>query len=174
MFRPSGVLDMQRVHPLPRHSQRPPLCPNTLAYTAHMQARWRGYYVRQRWKVNREQLVIDEKARLEAATAHQARLQDLQHKLLLYQQKKLAQAAAEAAAAAAADAPDASSGDGDAAGGVGASAAAANGGVSLGIAAGGGGSGPHVGVSRAVSSAWQSGLDGQRSVASWQSMRLAG
>jgi len=109
--------------------------------------------VRQRWKVNREQLVLDEKARLEADSLHQARLQDLQHKLHLYQQKKLTQAAAEAVAAAA---------TGDAAAGVETAAAVP---VAAGVSSG---------ISRAVSGVWPRGEGGLGPVASRQSVFSAG
>lgn len=114
--------------------------------------------MRQRWKVNKEQLVIDEKERLEADSIQQARVQDLQHKLLLYEQKKLAQAAAEAVAAG----QDGS----EAAVGVAAAAAAAA------AVAGAGGSS---GVRRTVSSAWRGRMEGQlAAVGSLQSMRSIG
>jgi hypothetical protein len=112
--------------------------------------------VRQRWKVNKEQLVIDEKERLAADSIQQARVQDLQHKLLLYEQKRLAQAAAEAVAAGL-DGAEAA---------VGAAAAAA-----AVVAAAGGSSG----VSRTVSGAWKGRMEGQlAAVASLQSMRSIG
>jgi hypothetical protein len=115
--------------------------------------------VRQRWKVNREQLVLDERARLEADSLHQARLQDLQHKLTLYEQKKLAQAAAEAAAAAAGQPPPA-----------GAAVAAAGSSAGLGGAAAGGSS-----VMSRMTSAVQRRGEGQLGpMASWQSMRSMG
>jgi hypothetical protein len=121
-----------------------------------VQANWRGYWLRQRWKVNREQVVIDEKARLNSAAAQQARLQDLQQKLLLYQQKKLAQAAAEATAA----------GAGPGAPAAVASAAAAAGPSPMVVV------GTSRAVSRATSVAVQRGELGP--VASWQSLRSTG
>jgi hypothetical protein len=114
--------------------------------------------VRQRWKVNKEQLVIDEKERLAADSIRQARVQDLQHKLLLYEQKKLAQAAAEAVAAGQ-DGTEATVGTAAAAAAAAATAAAAS----------------CSGVSRAVSGAWRGRMEGQlAAVASLQSMRSVG
>lgn len=128
-----------------------------------LQAHWRGYWVRQRWKVNREQLVLDERARLDADSLHQARLQDLQHKLTLYEQKKLAQAAAEAAAAAAGQPP--------AAGAAGAAAAVAGSSAGLGGAAAAGGSSV---MSRMTSAVQRRGEGQLGPMASWQSMRSMG
>jgi hypothetical protein len=122
------------------------------------QAHWRGYWVRQRWKVNREQLVLDEQARLEADNRQAARAQELQHKLLLYEQKKLAAAAAEAVAVAAAA--------GEEEGEDGAAGAAAGVVSASGAAAGG--------VSRAVSGAWRRAEGPLAAMASWHSMRSIG
>lgn len=114
--------------------------------------------MRQRWKANREQLVIDEQARLEADSRQQARVQELQHKLLLYEQKKLAAAAAEAVAVAAA------AGGGGEEGGTAGEAA----GVAPASAAAGGG------MSRAASAAWRRAEGQLAGMASWQSMRSMG
>lgn len=116
--------------------------------------------MRQRWKVNREQLVIDERERLEADSRQQARVQELQHKLLLYEQKKLAAAAAEAVAAAAA-----AGGKEDDNGAAGEAAGVAS---AYGAAAGGGS------MSRAASVAWRKAEGQLGAMASWQSMRSIG
>lgn len=112
--------------------------------------------MRQRWKANREQLVIDEQARLEADSRQQARAQELQHKLLLYEQKKLAAAAEEAVAVAAA-----------AGGEEGGTAGEATGVASASAAAGGG-------MSRAASAAWRRAEGQLAAMASCQSMRSMG
>jgi hypothetical protein len=127
------------------------------------QAHWRGHWVRLRWKVNREQLVLDERARIEAEDLHQARLQDLQHKLAIYQQKKLAQAAAEAEASA----------DGDPRGRPALAAnagAAAAGGLLPGVSGGAGGGG----VSRAASAVWRKAGAQLSAVASLRSLKSVG
>lgn len=100
-------------------------------------------------------MVLDEKARLEADSIQQARVQDLQHKLMLYEQKKLAQAAAEAVAVAAA----AGEGGADPAG------------RAVSGAVGGNGS---TGVSRAASVAWRKAEGALAAVGSLCSMRSLG
>lgn len=128
------------------------------ALAAIIQAHWRGYWVRQRWKVNKEQLVLDEQARLEADSRQAARVQELQHKLLLYEQKKLAAAAAEAVAVAAAAGEEGEDG--------GTAAAAGGDAFASGAAAGG--------MSRAVSGAWRRAEGPLAAMASWHSMRSMG
>jgi hypothetical protein len=110
-----------------------------------------------RWKVNKEQLVLDERERIEAEASHQARLQELQHKLALYQQKKLAQAAAEAQA----------EGDPGARPGQAANAGPAGAPVLMPGAGGGG-------VSRAASAAWRKAGAQLSAAASWRSLKSAG